>query len=391
MPGESAAARRIRVACVIDSVADHAGTENQLMELLRRIDTTRFDVHLCCLAASDRMREVEGRCQTAVFPVTQVFTPSGARGMLAFRNYVDRHGIDIVHTFMIKANIFGVLGARFSHCRAVVASRRNLGYWYSRKYHRLFKYLNRHSTRLLANSEGARRVAVELEAVPASKVDVLYNGVDMERYGAGRANPATPRALGIPENAPVVGVVANLRPVKDLPLFLNAARLVAAAVPDAVFLLVGKGPVRDELARLADDLGIRSKVFFSDGQGAVVDYLHRMRVACLSSSSEGFSNSILEYMAAGLPVVATDVGGNREAVEHGVTGYVVADRKPESFAAPIIDLLRDSRLAQAMGRAGFDRCRERFSMESAVRRHEDYYASLLDPKKLEPKTNATHS
>ena len=220
------------------------------------------------------------------------------------------------------------------------------------------------------------------ESLPLEKVDVLYQGVDMEVYR--RGDPAAAAALGIPAASRVVGIVANLREVKDLPLFLRAAQRVAREVPDAAFLLVGQGPLRTALGALASELGIASRVFFTDGRGAVPDYLARMSIGCLSSKSEGFSNAILEYMAAGLPVVATAVGGNAEAVAHGETGYIVAERTPEAFAAPLVTLLRDEPLRREMGRRGLERCRSRFEIAATIRALEDYYGRLAAPGKARP-------
>jgi glycosyltransferase involved in cell wall biosynthesis len=148
---------------------------------------------------------------------------------------------------------------------------------------------------------------------------------------------------------------------------------VAAVVPDAVFLLVGNGEMKGELERLAAALGIGERVFFTGGKGPVPDYLARMSVACLSSLSEGLPNAILEYMAAGLPVVATDVGGNPELVTDGVTGCLVRCRTPEAFAEPIIRLLQDEKLRVAMGRKGLERVTAEFDMAGAVRRLENFY------------------
>jgi glycosyltransferase involved in cell wall biosynthesis len=103
-----------------------------------------------------------------------------------------------------------------------------------------------------------------------------------------------------------------------------------------------------------------------------------MSIGCLSSESEGFSNAILEYMAAGLPVVATDVGGNGEAVRHGETGLLARDRTPESFAAPIIELLRDEGQRRSMGRLGFERCRELFSMDVYIEHLQAYYRRVSE-------------
>jgi glycosyltransferase involved in cell wall biosynthesis len=369
--------RRVRVVCIIDSVAHHAGTENQLVELLRRIDSSRFEMHLCCLEDSERLQKLAVHHKTVIFPAPSVFSRNGLLQILALRKYLNQNGIDILHTFMVRANILGVFAANWSRCRVVIASRRNLGYWFTPFYKSLFRFLNARTTRLLANSDSARLVAIGLEGVRPAKVDVLYNGVDIDRYGANQATEESPVKLGIPPEAKVVGVLANLRPVKDLPLFLQAAKIVSMVHPDAVFLIIGRGPLLDELKRLAEELGIADKVFFTNGEGKVVDYLHRMSIGCLSSSSEGFSNAILEYMAAGLPVVATDVGGNREAIEEGVTGFVVPDREPSSFAAPLIELLANEPKRQKMGKASYERCHRLYHIDHATRLQEKYYLELL--------------
>ncbi|MEK7405622.1 MAG: glycosyltransferase [Acidobacteriota bacterium] len=366
----------IRLLILIDSVAEDAGTENQVAELVARIDRARFEVHLCCFEDSRRLRELARYAATAVFPLTSIYRLNGLRQIWRLRRYINRQRIDIVHAFMQKSNIVAVAAARGSGAKAIVAARRNLGYWQTPFYVRLFRCLDRHTTRLLANSEGARRATIEIEGAAPERVDVLYNGVDMERYAASGGDPSVAASLGVPAGARVVGIVAHYRPVKDLGLFLRAAKVVAAEVSDAVFLLVGQGPLRGELGRLAEELGIAEKVFFTDGHGAVPDYLGRMAVGCLCSTSEGFSNALLECMAAGLPVVATAVGGNPEAVEDGVTGYVVHDRDPRAFAAPIIELLRDEATRARLARQSLERCRERFDINAAVRRLEDYYARL---------------
>lgn len=357
--------RKVTVLFCTDTIGEDAGTERHVAEVIARLDRARFDPHLCCLADSPRLAEMARCCPTRVYPVVSVWRPNGRRQILALRRYIDEQSIDVVHTFAAKATIVGVLAATGSRARVVITSRRNMGYWYTAWYRLLFRYLNRHTTRVLANSERVKRVVVEAEGVSPEKVDVLYNGVDLERY-----RPVDPA------QAPVVGIVANYRPVKDLGLFLHAARVVAAEVPEATFLLAGQGPLRAELVRLAEELGIAARVTFTDGRGEVRDHLRRMSIGCLSSQSEGFSNAILEYMAAGLPVVATDVGGNAEAIEDGVSGYLVEERSAEAFARPIVELLRDGARREQMGRRGLERCRERFEMGGAVRRLEDYYQGL---------------
>ena len=328
--------KKLRILYVIDSVAEAAGTENQLLEFLKRLDANRFELFLVCFENSPRLEEARRYATTCVFPIKAAYSPSGLRQIWALRRYIREHAIDVVHTFLVKGAIVGVLAGRGA-APVVITSRRSLGYWYTPKILMLFRFLNRHTTRVLANCDAVKRIVVDKEGVPASQVDVIYNGVDMRLFEAS-AN-AGMAASDIPEGVPVIGIVANYRPVKNLDMFLQGAALVSQQFPQAVFLLVGKGPLKDELAGLAERLGIRSKVYFTNGVGSVPALLRRMSIACLTSSSEGFSNAILEYMAAGLPVIATAVGGNAEAVVDGETGLIVPPGDPAAFAAAVCRLL----------------------------------------------------
>ena len=365
---------KIRLLYCIDSVGQNAGPDRQLAEIITHLDPDRFDIHLCCLEDSPRMQELAEYCTPLLLPFRSIYTLRGLRAIRHLRRYINDHRIDVLHTFMIKANILAILAARKSACKAILSSRRNLGYWLTPMYLRLYRYLDRHTTRLVANSERVKRFVIQTERVAAEKVDVLYNGVDMAKFAPGCGDSSVPASLGIPPSAKVVGIVANLRPVKDHALFLRAAKLVSDANPHAAFLLVGTGPLRDELGTMAGELGIADRTFFSDGKGSVRDHLGRMCIGCLSSESEGFSNAVLEYMAVGLPVVATDAGGNAEAVRSGVTGHIVPHGDPAALAGPIIELLQDDTKRAEMGRRSLERCREHFDLPVAIRRHELYYA-----------------
>jgi len=368
---------RLRLLYCIDTVGHDAGSEKQLGELIRRLDQERFEIHLCCFEESDRLAELSRFCTPLILPVPSFYRRSGARALRRLHRYLHEHDIQVMHTFMVDANILGVLAARRSPCRTVISSRRNLGYWMRPLHRPLYRLLNHYTTRLLANSEAVRRQVLSTERVSSEKVDVIHNGVDLAAFGPGLGRAQAAAALGVPLQARVVGIVANLRPVKDHALFLRAARLVAARVPEAVFLLVGSGVLREQLVAQVHALGIRDRVFFSDGRGAVVDYLSRMEIGCLSSASEGLSNTLLEYMATGLPVVATDVGGNGEAVVNGETGFLVPHGDAEAMAARVTELLADPGLGQAMGARGRQRCQEHFEIGAVARRHEAYYFSLF--------------
>jgi glycosyltransferase involved in cell wall biosynthesis len=192
-------------------------------------------------------------------------------------------------------------------------------------------------------------------------------------------------AFGLPPTRRYMSIVANLRnPVKDHPMFLRAAARVRAAVPDAGFAIAGEGELMESLRELADQLGIQDDVFFLGRCDRVADLLFASEIGVLSSKAEGFANAILEYMAAGLPVVATDVGGAREAIAEGETGYSMASGDDEKMAARIIELLNSPERARAMGGRGKLIAAEKFSCDRHLQNTLELYDELLSAPKSAP-------
>jgi len=364
-----------RILWIIDSMAAEAGTEHQIFQLGSRLDCNLFDVKVATLESSSRDAHVAKSLKLVRFPLGRLWSPAGLLQLLRIAAYICRHRIQVVHGFTFKSSVVAALAGILSRAPVVLTSRRNLGYYYTPRILSIVKRLNNHVTRVVANSEAAKNVAIKHENIQSSKVDVLYNGVDFNRFQAPASDAGS---VPLPAGKRLIGAVANYRSIKDLPLFLRAAVIVAREVPDTAFLLIGAGAAQSDLEKLAAKLGIADHVIFTGGKGSVAWYLQHMQVGCLSSVSEGFSNSILEYMAAGLPVVATDVGGNREAVVDGETGYLVTDRDAKSFAAPIIRLLNDETLRLRLGQNGQELCRQRFLLESAVSTLERYYHALIE-------------
>ena len=367
----------LQVCLLADTLRFDAGTEKLMAEVARRLDPKRVEAHICCLEDSGRLQGLRPFVKTALFPLERIYSPRGLFQTWRFRQYLKRHRIEAVHSFMNKTSIFATLAAVGTDCKVVITGRMNSGYWYTPKLVLLFRVANRFCSHIVTNSAFAKAITASMERCPPDKVSVMYPGVDLSRYRSSAGDLSITDSLGIPRNAQVVGIVANLRPVKDLPLFLKAARIVSSEVPDAVFLLVGRGQLRGDLDRLAAELGIREKVFFSGECGDVPDYLARMAIGCLTSESEGLPNAILEYMAAGLPVVATEVGGIPELVDHGKTGFLVRERSADAVAEPIIRLLRDEGLRTTMGQAGLSRARTDFEISVAVKRLEDFYINAV--------------
>lgn len=383
----SSARKTLKVCLIIDSLGPNSGNEILLARLANALDPEVIEVHVCCFEDSERLRNLRPGVHTAIFPLTNTNSPNGLRQIWRFRRYLKRNKIDAVHSFVNNAAIFGVLASLAGGCRTVITSRLNCGYWYTAKWVWLFRALNLFSTHIFTNSAAARDVTASIEKASADKIVVFYPGVDLARFAASPHQRSAADNLGIPEDASVVGIVANFRPVKDLSLFLRSAALVARANPESVFLLVGRGPLKADLQKLAVDLGIRDRVYFSSQEVPVPEYLATMSVACLSSESESLPNAIMEYMAAGLPVVATDVGGVNELVDDGITGYLVRERTAEAFAEPIIRLLRDRQLQASLGRNGLQRAQMQFDDRAAVERLQQFYIEAV--RNTQPRVRTT--
>jgi glycosyltransferase involved in cell wall biosynthesis len=220
------------------------------------------------------------------------------------------------------------------------------------------------------------------EGVSPARIIQHYNGLELERLKVDAAlqRDEARASFGLPIQPArrFVTIVANLHnPVKDHPMFLRAAARVRAAVPDAAFIVAGEGSLLEDLRKLSTQLGIERDVFFIGRCDNVANLLFASDVGVLSSKAEGFANAILEYMAAGLPVVATDVGGVREAIVEGETGFVVLAGDDQKMAERIIQVLGDSERARNMGQLGKSIVAEKFASEHHLRNTLELYDELL--------------
>jgi glycosyltransferase involved in cell wall biosynthesis len=231
-----------------------------------------------------------------------------------------------------------------------------------------------------------RQFLVDQEGCPPKRTHVIYNGVNLERWAAAKADPDLGRAFGIDPGAPVAGIVACLRPEKNHPLFIRAAAKALQRVPEAHFLIVGDGPGREELVRLVTELGMTGRVHFTGNRDDVPDMIALMDVLALTSVCEAFPMAILEAMASAKPVVATRVGAIPEAVIDGQNGYLVPPGDVEALADRLAQVLADRALATRLGRQGLALVSKRFSRERMVGGYERLFLGLAARKFRRPET-----
>jgi len=369
------------------------GSERQAVQLTRLLrESGRFNVSVATLDSSGPLREeVEamGITEPPEYRLTSFYDRNTLTQVRHFARYLKAQRIDVVHAHDFYTNIFGMAAAALAHVPVRVASRRESAVR-APKQRLVERGAYKLAHRVVANCEAVRQQLIREEGLGPEKVTTLYNGLDLMRL--------TPRldlrrgdvlaALNLPGGSQrrFVTIVANLRAhfqqpkpicLKDHPTFLRAAQRVIAVMPDAAFVIAGEGDLLEETRALAAHLGLERDVFFLGRCERVADLLAISDVCVLSSQSEGFSNSILEYMAAGRPVVVTDVGGAREAVIEGETGYLVPSGDNKMMAQRLISLLSEPARAHAFGERGRQVVKEKFSSEAQLTRTQNLYDRLL--------------
>jgi glycosyltransferase involved in cell wall biosynthesis len=362
---------------------DQGGSERQAIQLARLLRVSgRCRVRLATLSARGVLRaeaESAGAGEIEEFPLTSFHDANFARQLRRFARSLRAGEVDVVQTHDFYTNVFGTLGAWLARTPARIAAKRETAGMRTRAQEFVELQAFRLAHKVVANSDAVARKLLE-DGVRASKIVTVYNGLDAARVsvppGADREDILD--ALGLPRGRRFVTVVANLRhEVKDIPTFLRAAARVRARVREAAFVVAGEGPLEEPLRGQASRLGISDAVFFVGRCTRVAELLHVSDVCVLSSVAEGFSNSILEYMAAARPVVATDVGGAREAVVEGETGHLITPGDDETLAARVAALLEEPSRARAFGEAGRARVASKFSCEARLEKTLELYRALL--------------
>ena len=368
---------KTNIILLTDCLADlTGGAERQIYELAKGLDKDKFNVTVAsleCVGQAPRQL-VEGiGCRLETFRVVRVYGLSGFIQGLKFFRFLKTARVDIVQTYHFSSDIWGVFWAHLAGVPVIISNRRDMGFWRKNHHAPAYRFINRWVKKIVTVTESVKKMVIETEGVAPSKVEVICNGVDVS---VGR-QPSDVRSLkeelGIKENELVVIHVANLKPVKGHRFLLRAFAEIIRQVPHVKLLLIGKDELNGSLHRLASQLDIANNVLFLGTRQDVPDLLSAADICVLPSLSEGMSNAILEYMAAGKPVVATNVGGNPELIKNGFNGFLVAVENVEELKNALLALIKDAGKRQAMGANGFTRVKQEFSMEKMVRKYEELF------------------
>jgi glycosyltransferase involved in cell wall biosynthesis len=364
-----------RMAYVIGELTK-GGAEYQLHELLRHLDPRTFTARVFVLAQggfwSDRIRALG----VTVEEIPRHGSADVSR-LRRLRAALQSFAPHVLHTVLWPGNSYGRLAALGLSIPVVIAAERNV-VRYKRWQVLLERVLDRRTDAYLVNCDAIASWLVERERIAARKIHVIPNGIDLRRLPAFSLDRRAARAAaGLDPGRRLVAQIGRLSAQKDYPTFLRAAASIAAELPDVDFVVVGEGEDRASLEALAARLGLQRRVRFLGLRHDVPALLAAIDVLTLTSTFEGFPNVLLEAMAMGAAVVATDVGGCREVVVAQESGLLVPANAPAAVAAGALRLLRDPSLARRFALAARRRVEAEFAVETMARRTSAAYLDLL--------------
>lgn len=380
---------RIRLLKVVTNFSS-GGTEGQVHKLSQALDHNLIDLQFVCLKKYGPYLEDLKAAGIPVqeFPIGSFYQLRTYTQIWRLAMFMRRERIQICHSYNFYSNLIAVPAARLAGVPVVLTSIRDRGIYLSNMQQRVQRWTCRFSDRILVNADAIRSWLCD-QGVPEAKIDIQKNGIDMRPYEEAVESSGMREELGIPADARLVIMLARLNPQKGIDEFLHAVQQIRERHRDVYFLVVGEklgfkngeifrdSDYHDHLQHLSEKLGIDDVVRFTGHRTDVADLLTQSTLSVLPSYSEGLSNSLIESMAAGLPLVATDVGGNPELVKHGVNGLLVPVRDVSALVAAINAILDDPSLAGRFGKASFRLCNEQFSMAKMVAETQSIYQREL--------------
>lgn len=369
-PAPTPAVAPVRVSFMIDRLS-RAGTETQLLALIRELDRSRVEPSLVLLDGQDDLsRALEPtNCPVLRLGVRRLLSLTAARAARRLRAFWHDVRPDVLQVYFLDAAYFGAPLAKLCGVKKVVRVRNNLGYWMTARHRVLDRLIRPFVDTTLTNTTAGKRELVERGGYRSERVVVLENGVDTVRFNRFLfPDTSKPRVR--------VGCVANLRAVKNIDGLMRAAQVALDRFPQLHFEVAGDGEQREELERLHTELGLGDRFKLRGSVTDVAAFLRTVDIAVLPSHSEGMSNALLEYMAAGRAVIATNVGANAELVRHGKDGLIVPPGDETALVDALGQMLANPLRAAGFGASARKRAEAEFSRDAMTRRFEAFYADI---------------
>jgi len=365
---------RLTVAHVVLNL-DIGGLERIVISLIQNSDHDRFRHLVYCIGNGGTLAD---ELRNDGFPVTAMNKPAGRSLTLPFKlmRMFRREKVQVVHSHNFGALVYGEMAAKLAGVAGTVYTSHGRTSAFQKINPYLVKYFN-YVNKAVGVSEDTQQLLMKTSGFPLARTQTIINGLDVNRYGGVIDIERKKEALGLSDAQHVVGIVARLSADKDHQTLLEAYSQILAKRTDITLLIVGDGPLKNNLLEKSNELKLGPKAVFLGDRLDVPEILKVLDLFVLSSVTEGLAVTLLEAMASRLPIVATEVGGNPEVVIHDKTGIIVPPRDPASLAEAVCWMIDNREKAAQMGRLGRERVMEHFSIESMVRQYEALYEGFF--------------
>jgi len=372
---------RVNVLFLIDQLCAPGGAERMLLKTTRGLAGSRFRPYLATFKLDDRIPLFASLpCPFQELPLHCTYDFNALRVARQLRNFIRDHKIRIVHTFHETSDLWGGMVAKTCNKVVLIHNRRDMGYLRQKKHKIAYRLLAPTVDLVLAVCEEVRQHSIVTDRFPPNRVITLHNGIDLSLADALSSAPASRATLGIPEHPLVITTVGNIRYVKGIDTLVRTAHLLRANHPALVFLIVGSTEDRAYFGAVLQSirsLGLGSNFVFTGAREDVLNILKASDIFCLPSRTEGFSNALIEAMACRLPCVATNVGGNPEAIVNGRSGFLVPPEEPRLLAQRLEQLVTSPSLRTSFGTEARRIVEEKFSFEAMIKKLISLYESVV--------------
>lgn len=378
--------RKIKIIFVIDILIGFAGTEKHLFDTITYLNKEIFS---CCVVSFKAREWVVEEfkkvgAEILIIHLDKIYGLHALKQFYILVSYMKKVAPDIVQTFHLKSDTFGVLAAKASGTPCIVSSRRDIGDLKKKSHILLNRFTNQWIDKYISVCEAVAERLQKNEHVPPEKIKVIYNGVDTKKFYMNPNEMSNIRKnLNIPADSFIVGIVSNFRPEKDILCFFKAMAILQCKIKNLRIIAAGCGKnevqkrIGEQIIQFCRENNLLCHVLFPGYAKDVRPYIAVMDVACLTPvKNEGFSNAILEEMSMGKPVVATDVGGNGESVLDGETGFIIPPNNPEQLAEKILFLYKNPEQRKCMDIKARERTEIIFSLETMIQNMEAFYMSV---------------
>ncbi|MCK5595187.1 glycosyltransferase [bacterium] len=372
--------KKIKLLRIISNLGV-GGVQKRMTSILPKLDKERYSIIVCSFKSGELQKHLEqSGISVRIVQRRFKFDPVCIYRLCSI---MKKENIDIVHTHCHKPNTTGRFAAKLAGVSVIIANEHNVDSWKSSWQLILDRWLAVCSDKIIAVSEAVKNFYVKNANISADKFEVIYNGVDLDFWQKNipsrEAIAEKKSKFGLLQDDKVIATIGRLHSQKGHEYLLRAARKIIPRMKNLKFLIVGDGPMKDSLESLSERLGIKKNVVFTGKRDDIKEVLYLSDISVLSSIREGFSNVVLESMACGKPVVATDVGGNKEIVIDGENGFIVPFRDKDALADKILALVGNEELIEKMGLAAKETVKN-FSLSRMAHKTEHLYEKSMGKK-----------